>query len=434
MTERPQKLMNRNFLLLWLGQSASQLGIQAYIIATVFWLKDTTDSASLMGLLQMLSSLPSVLLGPIGGAFVDRHSRRGVIVFSDLLRGASVLGLGGLLFVAPKALNPAIVSLFVVSILVNVTSSFFTPALYALGPDIVPRHKIVTANSLWQLGFQLAMFIGQAVGGTLYRLLGAPVLLFANGLTYLAAAGSALFIKEPALIKKLGARKNQLRQMKEDILQSFHYAWGQTGLRELVFLSAFLAFFATPIIMLLPFYVEDTLRVQPDWYGFMLSAYGVGSLVGYLFSGSIALSGKARGRVMLVFIILESLGHGVLGLLRNPIQATVAVFLGGFVSGFVAVNITTIMQITTPREMRGRLFGLLATLSGGLTPIAMGLSGIITDLVNQNIPLVYMGCGGVMTILSLIVTLNGDFRQFLARDQREISIRLTIEEQIAVGN
>lgn len=433
MAQRPQKLMNRNFLLLWLGQSASQLGIQAYIIATVFWLKDATDSASLMGLLQMLSSLPSVLLGPIGGAFADRHSRRGVIVFSDILRGASVLGLGGLLFIAPKALNPAIVSLFVVSILVSVAGSFSTPALYALGPDIVPRHKIVTANSLWQLSFQLAMFIGQAVGGTLYRLLGAPALLFANGLTYLAAAGSALFIKEPPLIKKL-TRKNQFRQMKEDILQSFRYAWGQTGLRELVFLSAFLAFFATPIIMLLPFYVEDTLKVQPDWYGFMLSAYGVGSLAGYLFSGSVALSGKARGRVMLVFIILESLGHGILGLLRNPIQATVTVFLGGFVSGFVAVNITTIMQITTPREMRGRLFGLLATLSGGLTPIAMGLSGVITDLVNQNIPLIYMGCGGIMTILSLMVTLNGDFRQFLARDQQEVRIRLIIEEQVAIGN
>jgi hypothetical protein len=82
----------------------------------------------------------------------------------------------------------------------------------------------------------------------------------------------------------------------------------------------------------------------------------------------------------------------------------------------VTVHITTILQITTPGEMRGRVFGVLATISNSLAPVAMGLAGVVADAVNQNIPLIYISCGAAMTLLTLLVSLSRRFRDYLTRD------------------
>ena len=424
--EQPTKLLNRNYLLQWQAQSISRLGSQAFAVAMLFWIKHATGSAALMGLLQMLSTLPAVLLTPIGGAIADRYSRRKIIVLSDLLRGLTVLSLAGLMFVAPDATQETIVWLCVVSVLITVVTTFFGPAISATIPDLVPQDKVAAANSLGQLSFQLSVFIGQGLGGTLFRLLGAPVLFLINGVSYLYASASQTFVAIPQVIPdKNSGWKEQFLDFKRDILEGFRYVWHRGGLREAVFVSAFLAFFSTPIIILLPFYVEDVLQARVDWYGFLLATYGVGTLLGYLFAGAMRFSGQARGRLMMTFILLQSAGYGLLGLAKNPTTALGLALAGGFTSGFVTVNITTIVQITTPGEIRGRVFGLLAAISGSLTPIAMGLAGVVADLVNQNIPLIYIACGVIMTLLSVLVSLNGEFRSFLAHDQKgEIPQRL----------
>ena len=69
------KLFNRNYFLLWQGQFVSQLGNQVYAVAMLFWITHATNSASVLGLMMMLSSLPAVILGPIGGTLADRQSR-----------------------------------------------------------------------------------------------------------------------------------------------------------------------------------------------------------------------------------------------------------------------------------------------------------------------------------------------------------------------
>lgn len=417
--ESPTKLLNRNYLLQWQGQSISLLGSQAFLVAMLFWIKHATGSAALMGLLQMLSTLPAVLLTPIGGAVADRYSRRKIIILSDLLRGAAVLSLAGLMFIAPDAKQATLVWLFVVSIFITATTTFFGPAISATIPDLVPKDKVAAANSLGQLSFQLSVFIGQGLGGTLFRLLGAPLLFLINGVSYLYASASQTFVVIPQVIpEKSSGWKEQFLEFRRDILEGLRYVWHREGLRETVFVSAFLGFFTTPIIILLPFYVEDVLQAKVDWYGFILAVSGLGALLGYLFVGAMRLSGKARGRVMIAFIILQAAGYGVLGLVRNPTTAMALAFLGGFTSGFVTVNITTVVQITTPGEIRGRVFGLLAAISGSLTPIAMGLAGVVADLVNQNIPLIYVSCGVIMTLLSVLVSLSREFRSFLAYDQK----------------
>jgi len=279
--KKPTKLMNRNFFLLWQGQSISLLGSQGFSVAMLFWIKRATGSAALMGLLQMLSSLPAVILGPIGGTLADRYSRRQIIILSDVSRAIAVLLLAGLIFLLPAATETTLVWLFVVSILIAIVTPFFNPAISASIPDLVPQNRVTTANSLGQLSFQLSVFIGQGLGGTLFRLLGAPILFLIDGVTYLFAAASESFVVIPQVTpQKNRAWKEQFLEFKRDIVKGLRYVWHKSGLRELVFVSAFLNFFTAPVIILLPFYVEDALKVKIDWYGFLLAAYGAGTMAG----------------------------------------------------------------------------------------------------------------------------------------------------------
>ncbi len=412
---RPAKLLNRNFVLLWTGQAVSQLGSQVYVIAMVFWIKHATGSASLIGSMLMLSSIPHVVLSGIGGAFADRHSRRKIIVCSDLLRGVLVLSMAGLLYLEPHATNTIIVFFMGVTFCMSATVAFFVPAMSAAIPDLAPHSAIRKANSLRQTTAQLALFIGQGVGGMLFRLWGAPLLVLINGLSFLFAAVGESFIRIPQKIpERSGGLKERFSAFKREIAEGFRYVWKEPGLRRLFFLSAIFNFFTTPVVALLPFYVEDFLKARMDWYGYLVASFGVGVLAGSLSTGFIKLTGKARGRLMISFAIFNSLTVGALGLVPDVKLALPIAFLIGALGSFNGINIATILQMRTPSEIRGRAFGFLHTLSGSIAPVGMGLSGFIYDLVNRNITLIYGGCGVVMVLLSLLVSTSREFQEFLA--------------------
>jgi len=415
MNQEPTKLFNRNYFLLFQGQLVSRLGSQVYAIAMVLWIKDATGSATLMGLLMMVSAIPGVLLSPMGGAIADRFSRRMILVISDLTRGLAMLVVAALIYTMADSVNLLLGTLFVVAILTGTVTAFFRPAIAAAIPDLVPKDRVVTANSLGQLSLQLSVFFGQGLGGTLFRLLGAPFLFLINGISFLYASFSESLIKMPEVAPKEELSVNEHWQaFVVDLKEGFRYAWNRPGLRELVFISAVINFFTIPAIVLLPFFVEDTLGVRVDWYGFILVSFGLGGLLGYLFAGIVRLPGRSRMYLMLTFMIGQSVLYGVLGFMPRPIFVVILAIVAGFMGGYITVNITTVLQLSTPSEIRGRVFGLLGMVAGGLTPIAMGLSGIIADALDQNIPLIYAVSGGIMVLLSILVALLPQTRDLLA--------------------
>lgn len=410
---QPTRLFNRNYLLLWQGQAVSRIGDQVFTVAMAFWIKDVTGSATLMGLLVALSALPALLLEPIGGTLADRYSRRRIIALSDLISGLAVLTLAAAVYWAPQS-TATLVWLFIVSVLLSAINAFFIPAIAASVPDLVPSGRLAGANSMGQLSAQLSLFLGQGLGGVLVRLLGAPLLFLVNGITFLFASFSESLIAIPQRPARKAANwRELLREFQHDLREGLRYVWRAVGLREFLIFSTAINFFSTPILLLLPFYVENTLGVQRDWYGYIVAAYAIGALVGYLFLLMLPLGARARGLVMTLCFILGGVGNIWLGLNTSPLVALVLAFVGGWTSGFVAVNVTTLLQLTTPSQMRGRVFGLLGTLGGAVAPLAASSSGIIADALDQNIPLMYIGCGAITLVLALLIPFNRSYRSFV---------------------
>lgn len=442
----PRRLFNINFALLWQGQSVSWLGSHVFYIAMILWIKEITGSAGVVGSLLMVSSIPGVVLGPIGGTFADRHPRKRIIVLTDTINGLAIVALAGVLLFVPEATRLTLALLFGVAVIGAVNNAFFAPAITAALPDIVPKERLAGANGMIQASMQVSQFIGQALGGVLFGIVGAPILFLFNGVTFLFSAVSESFISIPQPFPSRKRRRRsratvasvkvdggtlplvlpvdtgsesmaKLRPFLHATLEGLRYVWRRPGLRELVLGGASLAFFAAPIVVLLPFFIEDVLGAGAEWYGFFLSVFGVGTLVGTIAAGALNLSGIVRRNLLIAVLFVQSASYLALGLIQSVGSAMAIAAVSGAATGFVGINVITIVQATTPSEIRGRAVSLMVTLSGSLAPIAMGLSGVIADLTGQNVPVIYAACGLGMMIVSVVLTANRQLRELVAYEQ-----------------
>ncbi len=412
---KPLKFFNRNYLLLFQGQFVSRIGTQVFLFAMIIWVTETYNSTSLVGLLGMASGIPPVLLGAFAGVFADRYSRKSIIVWSDVLNGVTILGLSLLFFLFPDNRTVIFIGLLAVSILSATITSFFSPAIGAALPDIIPEDRIPAANSLGQFSMQISRLIGQGLGAQILAVLGAPLLTLLNGLTFIFSALSESFMEIPQKIpERSKTLKAQYNDFKKDIKEGFLYIWRDKGLRHLVFISVFISFFSAPVMILLPFFVRDFLKVSFQWFGYMLIVFGLGTTLGYAIVGIFRFRGKTRKNLVIIFTVLEASSTVLLAFCQNQYQAMAVMFMQGFFSGFVMVNITSLVQITTPTEIRGRVFGVVTTITGSIAPLGMGLGGVVADLLHQNIPLLFIILGSIIIGLVVLVSLSPHYQRFLS--------------------
>ena len=413
----PDRLFNLDFVLLWQGQLVSQVGNQAFLVAQMFWLMESTGSAAVMGLLLMSGALPGVLLGPLAGTLADRHSRKAILVGADLGRGIAVLALAVVVFTRPEQTGLVVGTLFGVAVLSGVLGAGFNPAIAAAVPDLVPPGRLQAANSLHQLSAQGTAFLGQAVGGVAYRILGAPLLFLVDGISYVLSAMSEAFLHLPAPTPakpERGAARSLLRGYLRDTAEGFRYAWGIRGVPAVVLTATAVNFLFMPVFVLLPFYVRDVLGRSADWYGFLLAALSLGALAGLLVAGAVPLGPRARPQVLTAAFLVVTSSMAVLGLVHHPLLALLVTFTMGLFSSMINIFVLTLLQLSTSTEVRGRVMGLFLALAGAASPLGMGAGGILADLTGRHIPATFATLGLLAVTVVLISVSRPAFRELLA--------------------
>jgi len=424
-----KKLFNRDFILLWQGQAVSQIGNQAFTVAMMFWTMEKTGSATLMGLLMMASSLPGALLAPLGGAVSDRLPRLKVIVVADALSG---LALGGLAlafyFGNGSGSGPVAVILpllFGVSVLLGTLMAFLNPAVSAAIPDLVPPSRLAGANSLNQLVIQAAIFLGQGVGGVLYRFLGAPLLFALDAISFLYASSSEALIRLPEVVRprgEPGVVGGAWGRFFGDVAEGFRYVGHTPGLGGFLAAASSFNFFSVPLLVLLPFYVRDVLGREADWYGYLLATVSLGAVLGFVVAGTVSLDGRQRSRALAACMLAAPGTLAALGVIRSPWTALAVALALGVMTGLINIQVVTTLQATTPEHLRGRVMGLLTALTGGLVPLGMAVGGVVGDLLNKNVPVIALGCGAAALLLTALAVLRPTTLSFLAYEVRKAPV------------
>lgn len=402
MEERGPRFFGRDFLLLWQGQLVSQLGNQAFLVATMSWTLEATGSPGLMGLLLMVSTLPAVVFGPVAGAVADRHSRRGLIVGADLVRGMGHLGLAAVLMAAPDGTRLVVALLLLLGFVSGMLGALLTPALAAAVPDLVPARRLAAANSLHQMSTQTAALLGQAAGGVAYTLAGAAGLVLFDGLTFLvSAAFAALARVPPPPARPDGGVQDRAAAYLRDVREGVSWLWRRPALRSLVLAFGGVNFLFTPVFVLLPVYVKDVLVRGPEWYGFLLAAAGGGAMAG------AALAPLAPGGRRGILVSLSGIGAFTMVLAAGPSAplALAALAAVGLLSGIVNVRVMTTLQEETPAELRGRVLAVTVALAGAAVPAGLGLGGWLGGAMRHALPPVIAACGaGIVVVAALFGT------------------------------
>lgn len=395
------RLLNRDFVLLWQGQLLSQVGSQAFVIALLYWTMEATGSASVMAALVIVSTLPAVLLGPFAGVLADRVSRKRIIVLGDVARGVIMLGVA---FTASRGAPDVVIGiLFAASLVGGVIGAVFNPAIGAAVPDLVPRAGLTRANSIMQLSSQAAVVLGQAAGGVLYRVLGAPLLFLIDGVSFIVSGASEAFIRLPhrsAVDAAPDRAKSYVRYARDGL----SFIRGDVGLRTLVLTATLLNFVFAPVFVLLPFFVRDVLHADAAWYGFLLGALSAGSIAGTVAAGFVAPDGERRARVVSGAFLLLPVLLLALAVSRAAPAALAILFAAGALSGLINVVVITLVQVTSPPEMRGRVLSIVFALAQAAMPAGLAIGGIVADVAAVGVPSILsaFGAAGVLAVTAAL--------------------------------
>jgi MFS family permease len=399
-----RSLQHRNYRRYFLGQLVSFIGSWMQSAALMWLMYDRTGDPRWPSWLIVAQIGPTLLLGTWGGGLADRHTKRNLIFFTQAAFLVQAVILTVLL--ATNLATPLLV--LGLTGINGVIQAIDLPARLAFVPDLVPRDDLINAVGLNSLLFNSARAIGPALAAGLFALAAVltpfwpgsdPVLLGAvacftlNSLSFIAVLLALRGITVPG-------QPSTSRTRSRSPWDGFRYLWDQPALGGLVLLTLLLCIFGWPLLTLLPAYTRLHLGQSEQTYSLLVSAVGVGALVGALTTATFG-SRQRRKRFLLAGACITTIG-----LLTVAMAVTISVAaLGCAATGFgLILYLSTgqsTLQLAVPDQQRGRVMALWAMTLSASAPLGHILAGQATTVVDVQEVILAMTLGAGMCALVL---------------------------------
>jgi DHA3 family macrolide efflux protein-like MFS transporter len=367
---------NTSFSAMWLGQVISSLGDRIHQVALVFLVTGATNQSPLaLGVVFAAVTLPTVFVGPLAGALVDRWDRKRVLVVSDLIRAAIVGSI-------PLASGVSIALVVVLVFFLAAASAFFRPARTAALPQVVPDEDLMSANSAMWLADTGSDLVGYSLGGLFVAFLGSQLALafWIDGASYLTSAALVATVSIPPLSRAASAAKTSIR---EDLISGWQFLRAETVLLATTVQASIAEYGLGAVTALSPLLIASLPLGDvktPTAYGMFEMAMGVGLVAGGLAIGGIA-GRLPKGRSIVAGFAI--LGAAVIGLavIHNLLLALLLAFAVGVANVVFVVPSQTIFQQRTPGELLGRVIAIRLAAVNATLALAMITSGALAELV-----------------------------------------------------
>jgi MFS family permease len=377
-----------SFRLLFLATLGSGFGTWLAFVALAIDVKDRTDSGPWVSALLIADVLPAVLIGLLAGPLVDRLSRKGLMIASDLLRAAIFCAL-------PFAGSAALIVLL--AALAGVGTGVFRPAVYAGLPNLVDDEDLPRANGLIQGVENLAWAVGPLLGGLVVAGWGPDVAYWANAATFVLSA--LLLSGIPGRRLQEGAAESQGHW--RDLLEGFSLVLRSRPLVTVLVAWNVFMLASAGINVAEIFLAKDTFDAGDFGYGLLVGATGLGLVLGSLAAGSL-LDRHVVSRVYSGSILLVALAVAAGAVAPNVWIAAGCVLVVGAANGTAVVCNALLVQRGSPDALRGRVFTVLMSSSFAVLALGMIASGPLTDAVG---PRWVWGVSAAVAALSALLAL-----------------------------
>lgn len=374
------------FRLLFLATLGSSLGTLLATVALVVDVKDRTDSGSWVSVLMIVEFLPAVAVGLFLGPLLDRISRRGLMIVSDLVRA-------GVFCTLPFA-NTAgqIVALAGIA---GLATGFFRPAVYAGLPNLVDEQELAHANSLIQTSENVSWTVAPIIGGALVAASGPELAYWLNGASFLVSALLLLRLPADRLQGALAVSRGHLRDLKDGFARVLRTRPLLTVLVVWTLALGAVASSQTAQVFL----AKDAFNAGDFGYGLIFGCIGLGLAVGSFAAGTW-LERRPVGSIYSASILMQAIGLAAAAVAPNVWISLPCFVLAGIGNGTAVVCNSLLVQRGAPDAIRGRVFTVIMSVNYAVYGLGFVIAGPLTDSVGPR--WVFGGVGMVLAFASLV--------------------------------
>lgn len=394
------------FVCFWLARVATSIAFQMQALAVQWQVYDLTGRPFDLGLVGLAQFVPALLLALVVGQVADRFNRRRVIATCQVIEGLAVAGLTVAAFAGNLGLGP----IFVAVIVIGAARAFESPTMQAMLPGLVPPTLLPRAIAASASANQAAVVLGPALGGAIYALggpngvygTGAVLFLVASGLIALVRVAPSTRAREPVSLRSVFA--------------GIGFIWGRPIVLGAISLDLF-AVLLGGATALLPIYARDILEVGPSGLGVLRAAPAVGALVMSILLARFPLQRRV-GQVMFAGVALFGLATTVFALSRwFPLSLAALVLLGAADMVSVVVR-SSLVQLETPDEMRGRVSAVNSVFIGTSNQLGDFRAGAMAEWLGA-VPAVLVGGVGTLLVVAAWMRMFPDLARINRLEARQ---------------
>lgn len=359
---------------------------------TLSWLVyELTGSGTMLGTLNLVRSFATLGLAPLAGVAIDRVSRRGLLYASNGWLFVISVIFGVILLIDAGLIWP----LFAFALLGGVAQAVTMPLSQTIVFSLVPRHHAPNAVAFVQTGWAVMRSLGPAIGGFLILWFGPAGNFFVQAAAYALVALTITQLRLPPM--KVDVKGFTTRG---SLGEGLRYIKEQPTTRAFLLMGWVLPLFIIPIFSALPpIFAKDVFAGGPDTLGVLLSAVGIGGIVGGFVTASLGRF-ERRGVIQLGSLLLLSLS--LIGFALSTVLWAAWLFFvaAGFFEMIYLTTNQTLLQLSIPDELRGRVTGIVS-LTSGLMPVGALIAGVGADLFGPRV--IALVLSGIAAAIAVIV-------------------------------
>ena len=399
-------LTHRNFRIVWGAALASTIGTWMQTFAQSWLVFALTKSNFYLGLDTFLGQLPVLLLMLIGGVIADRHDRRRLLTGSQYVQAFSALTLAVLVWTD----QVTVWFIFLLSFVSGCGQAFGGPAYQALIPSLVPRRDLPNAIALNSSQFNLSRVLGPVAGNAVLATIGVAACFALNGLSFFIVVLALTSLRLPAHVPS-----TKPRALEQELRSGLRYVREQRIMLVLTILAFVTAFLTMPVATLMPTFAASFSPIgdAQQWLWVFLACQGLGAIVGALIVGSL---GRMRhmGRALLVGQVLLGIFIAGFASSRSLPLSIGLLFVSGVCSMAVFSMSFSLLQLTVPDDLRGRVVSIYMVALRGGWPIGALVSGALADVFTAPAVIIVNGSVLVMLATAMLLRRSGTLNKALA--------------------